>query len=321
MRSRAVVMAYVLVALVTAPAAVLMTRAALPTRASAAPPVTASESPPAPAPVTHLQAVAQPPPPGPVIGVPADPAAVQGPGYLTFFGWALLDRHTGQLTGSANRETVSNTTESMIKVWIAADYLRHQNGQPPASAVNELYQMIIHSDDIVAHKYYVINGGDASISELIGLCGLPGTHLPSLANSWSYTTMSPADAVRLGQCVATGKAAGPVWTGWLLNAMHNVQGGVADQQAHTGGGHWGIVDALPAAIAAHVSIKNGWTAQVYDHNWHINCLAVHPDWVLAIELRYPWTSPDGDWHRANNLQPGADACRLVTRQLLVTPDG
>src|SRR2546421_6298194 len=214
MRSRAVVMAYVLVALVTAPVAVLLTRAALPTRASAAPPVaTASESPPASAPVAHLEAVAQPPPPGPVIGVPADPAAVQGPGYLTFFGWALLDRHTGQLTGSANRETVSNTTESMIKVWIAADYLRHQNGQPPASAVNELYQMIIHSDDIVAHKYYVINGGDAPISELIGLGGPPGTHPPSPAHSRADTPQSPADAVRLGQCVATGKAAGPVWTG------------------------------------------------------------------------------------------------------------
>src|SRR5436190_197626 len=296
MRSRAFVVAYVLVALVTAPVAVLLTRA------SAAPAASAPSGEAPPAPVPHLQTMAQPTPPGPVIAAPADPAAVKAPGYLSYFGWALLDRHTGQLTGSTNRETGSNTTESMVKVWIAADYLRHQSGQPPAAAVNELYQMIIHSDDTIAHKYYEINGGDASITELIGLCGLRGTHRPSLADSWSYTTMSPADAVRLGACVATGKAAGPAWTAWLLKAMHNVQGGVADQQAHTGGGHWGIVDALPAAIAADVSIKNGWTAQVYDHDWHINCLAVHPGWVLAIEVRYPWTSPDDDWRNANNLQ-------------------
>jgi hypothetical protein len=181
--------------------------------------------------------------------------------------------------------------------------------------------MIIHSDDNIAHKYYVINGGDDSISELISVCGLRGTHRPMIANSWSYTTMSPADAVRMGACIASGKALSPTWTDWLLKAMRNVQGGVADQQAHTGGGHWGVVDALPAAIAANVSIKNGWTAQIYDHNWHINCLAVHPDWVLAIQVRYPWTSPNGDWHSANNLQQGADACRMVTKQLLVTPDG
>jgi hypothetical protein len=319
MRSRAVLVTYAIAALVTAPVAILATRAALPTRAAAAPPAPVAPSS-APA-AAHLQTVAQPTPPGPVIAIPADPASVKGPAYASYLGWALLDRHSGQLTGSSNRETGSNTTESMIKVWIAADYLRHQGPGAPTAAVNELYQMIIHSDDTIAHKYYGLNGGDNSITELTGLCGLRGTHRPSLANSWSYTTMSPADAVRLGQCIATGKAAGPTWTAWLLKAMHSVQGGVADQQAHTGGGHWGIVDALPAAIAADVSIKNGWTAQIYDHNWHVNCLAVHPDWVLAIQVRYPWTSPTNDWRTATNLQQGADACRMITKQLLVSPDG
>lgn len=318
MRKHAVVVAYVVAALVTAPVTVLLTRAALPTRAAAAPGAVPSSA--APAPVPHLQMVGQPVPPGPVIGVPADPAAIKAPAYASYAGWALLDRHTGTLTGSANRETGSNTTESMIKVWIAADWLRHQGAGAPQAAVDELYQMIIHSDDTIAHKYYELNGGDASIAELMKTCRLRGTHLPSLPNSWSYTTMSPADAVRLGSCIATGTAAGPTWTAWLLKAMHDVQGGVTDQQAHTGGGHWGIVDALPAALAAQVSIKNGWTAQIYDHNWHVNCLAVHPDWVLAIEVRYPWTSPDGNWQNANNLQQGADACRLITKQLLVTPN-
>jgi len=263
--------------------------------------------------------LAQPPPPPPVVGTPPDPGAVTAPGYVSFFGWALLDRRTGKLTGSTNRETVSNTTESIIKVWIAADYLRHQSA-PSSAAQDELYQMIINSDDNIAHKYFELNGADASITELITVCDLHGTKRPSLPDHWSYTTMSPADAARLGQCIATGTAAGPTWTPWLLKAMRGVRGGVADQQAHTGGGRWGIIDALPASIATDTAIKNGWTPQVYDHNWHINCLAIHPDWVLAIELRYPWASPDGNWQHARNLRPGADACRQVTRQLLVSPE-
>ena len=43
-----------------------------------------------------------------------------------FFGWALLDRTTGQVTGSTNYQTGTNTTESMIKAWIVSDYLRTQ---------------------------------------------------------------------------------------------------------------------------------------------------------------------------------------------------
>jgi hypothetical protein len=101
--------------------------------------------------------------------------------------------------------------------------------------------------------------------------------------------------------------------------MKHVRGTVDQQQVTTGGGRWGIIDGLPAALAANTSIKNGWTAQVYDHNWHINCLAINPDWVLAIELHYPWTSPDGNWQDANNLRQGADTCASVTRQLVGVP--
>ena len=83
----------------------------------------------------------------------ADPAAIKGPGYLNFFGWALLDRRTGQATGSANRETATNTTESMLKVWLAADYLRHTPA-PGGGALAELHTMIVDSDDNLALKYY-----------------------------------------------------------------------------------------------------------------------------------------------------------------------
>src|SRR4051794_31448715 len=62
---------------------------------------------------------AAPPPPNLVL--PADPATITASG-TNFFGWTLIDRHTGNSAGSANQETATSTTESMIKAWIAADY-------------------------------------------------------------------------------------------------------------------------------------------------------------------------------------------------------
>jgi hypothetical protein len=292
-----------------------VTRLVLPRAAPVA--VWTAPAAPSPSPFTgHLQIGAQQPPPPPSIHAPADPGTITGPGYLKFFGWALLDRHSGALVGSANMETATNTTESMLKVWLAADYLRH-TPSPSTAAQAELYKMIVDSDDNIALKYYALDGGDPSIRELSSLCGLHNTHAAGV-DEWSITTMTAADAVRLGNCVASGTAAGPTWTPWLLKTMREVRGRVADQRRTTGGGRWGIIDALPPGMAATTSIKNGWTAQPGDHNWHINCLAIHPDWILAVELRYPWTGPDGDWHDANNLQPGADACASVARQLLTS---
>jgi hypothetical protein len=255
---------------------------------------------------TTAQRAAQPPPPAPGVLIPGDPSTITAPG-TNFF-------------GSANRESATSTTESMIKAWITSDYLRHQGANVPAATLGELHQMVVNSDDNLADKYYALNGGDPSITELIKICGLQGTHLPSLKDNWSYTMMSPADAVRMGQCIADGRAAGAQWTDWVLTTMRQVQGSVDDQQAHTGGGRWGIIDGLPAALVAQTAIKNGWTAQVYDHNWHINCLAIHPDFVLAIELHYPWTAPDNNWEHATNLAKGAQLCASVTRQLVGVPN-
>jgi hypothetical protein len=316
MRGRALLAAYLAAAVGAAVVAVPLARFVLPSAARAALPFSDSTS---PASTPHLHLASQQAPPVPTVRAPADPAAVKGADYLNYFGWALLDRRTNTLTGSANRETGTNTVESMIKVWITADYLRHRGAKVSAATFAELTKMIVNSDDNMATKYYALDGGDKAIGELVTLCGLHNTAV-TMANRWSYVSMSPADAVRMGQCVDSGTAAGPTWTQWLLTAMHNVRGSVADQQLTTGGGHWGIIDGLPAELAAGTSIKNGWTAQIYDHNWHINCLAVHQDWVLAIELHYPWTSPDGNWQHADNLQQGADACKSVTQQLVVTPE-
>jgi hypothetical protein len=254
--------------------------------------------------------VAAPPPPTLVAG----PVSVRFEGK--FFSWALLDRETGQIFGAKNM-TATNSTESMIKVWIVSDYLRRLgNQQPPATRLQQATVAILDSNDDAAESLYNAGGRAAVIQRLIKMCGLTDTEIgemPGYEGWWSFTQMSPRDAVRMGDCIKSGKAAGPKWTGWVLDEMSKVRGTTADKDQHLtyGGGRWGIIDGLPESITdeEQVSIKNGWTILNYDGNWHLNCLAVTDQWVLAVMMRYP---------AKQGLDYGASVCASVAGQL-VTP--
>jgi hypothetical protein len=226
----------------------------------------------------------------------------------SLFGWALLDRVTGQMAGSPNSGRVTNTVESMIKPWIAADHLRRlaaDGRRPPSDSLNELFKMIVDSNDPATEKYFQIGGGDAVTRRMARTCGL--SRVMIVPTRWSETEMTPQDAARYGHCLADGRAAGPEWTAWLLDAMTKVRGDVGDgTSGAVQGGRWGIIDGLPAQHAGSVSIKNGWTS--YVDGWHVNCLAVHPDWSLAVMLRMP------------SLRSAAQACEDVA-QALVVGDG
>jgi hypothetical protein len=249
---------------------------------------------------TNLRITAQAAPPLPALA----PAPVNVPTNW-FMSWALLDRHTGNMVGSPNYTTGTNTTESMIKAWISSDYLRSLGDkQPSQQRLAELTRMIRDSDDDAAQDIYRINGGNAVIKRAITTCGLTDSTIRS--GWWSGTKVTARDAVRLGNCVADGRAAGPKWTGWVLNEMRQVRGDVSEEP---NGGHWGIVDGLPPDLAKDVSIKNGWTMLYADGQWHVNCLAIHDDWVLAVLTRYP--SQQGKAY-------GAGLCKQVTQQLVTT---
>ncbi|MFI0791679.1 serine hydrolase [Micromonospora rubida] len=249
---------------------------------------------------------------------PPPPTLAAGPVSMNFsgefFSWALMDRTTGTISGSKNLAS-TNSTESMIKSWFAADYLR-QLGDKPLSTERrkQITTAIRDSNDDAANALYAAVGKAATIKRMISTCGLTDTKsgtVPGYVGWWSFTRMSPRDAVRLGDCVADGTAAGPKWTSYLLDEMSKVRGSIKEQQLKSGGGKWGIVDGLPAEIKAQgpVSIKNGWTPLNYDGNWHVNCLAVTKKWSLAVMLRYPQKS---------GLSYGAKVCASVATQL-VTP--
>lgn len=260
----------------------------------------------------HADIGSQPAPSLARLAAPAHPASIKPPVSTSFFGWAFLDESTGVITGSANMATGTNTTESMVKPWIAADYLRQldQQGKTPTdAALSDLTKMIIHSDDVIAQKYYEADGGNAVIQRLISMCGLTNTKI--FPYWWSKTAMTPEDAVRYGQCLANGTAAGKKWTPWLLATMRHVEGRVQDQISVTmQGGHWGIIDGLPANLVPGTSIKNGFTYYA-DDGWHVNCLAINPAWVLNVMVRV----------QGNPVVPSAPAsvCQSVAQQLTITP--
>lgn len=231
-----------------------------------------------------------------------------------FFGWALRDRHTGDETGSEHWHQTTST-ESLIKVWVVGDHLRRltEAGQrPTARDLRDGRVAIRDSNNDTTQRMYVEGGGDRVVERMVETCGLRDTHIPEHGHGWwSRTEMSPRDAVRLGECVADGRAAGPEWTDWLLTQMRQVRGTTApaDQRAHEGfeGGRWGIIDGLPPRVADQVAIKNGWTRIDRTDSWHVSCLAVTDDWVLAVMMRYPAGYP---------LDYGADRCAEVASQTI-----
>jgi hypothetical protein len=248
----------------------------------------------------NLRIAAQPaPPPQPRLVA----HAVSVDAKTNFLSWALLDRQTGKISGSPNYISGTSSTESMIKAWLTADYLRLLgNKQPTTQRLAELSRMIRDSDDKAAQDIYQVSGRNTAIKRMITVCGLTET---SVVNGWwSKTQVSARDAVRLGQCVADGKAAGPKWTSWVLSEMRQVRGTVAQEP---NGGRWGIIDALPAELAKDVAIKNGWTLLYEDNDWHVSCLAIQSDWVLSVLTRYP---------AKLGKQYGADVCKQITEQLL-----
>lgn len=292
--------------------AVAVTATLVVSGATADPP-TAAPSQPASVPVVPplLPTPTPSPQPSPEPAVALDPdVEVEIDGFLA---WAALDRTEDRAVASRNAHK-TNSTESMIKVWLVADYLRRtaEAGKNPSKKqLSDARRAIRYSDDAAAERLYQAGGTNKVVERMIKLCELEDTEI--YPYWWSRTQISALDAVRLGTCIADGTAAGPEWTDWVLTEMRQVRGSTApaDQPMTDGGegGWWGIVDGLPpATLDRGVAIKNGWTRIGATGSWHLNCLAITDDWVLAVLMRYP---------AELDLDYGADRCAAVADQVIV----
>ena len=110
------------------------------------------------------------------VPVATGPVRVKVDGFLS---WALLNRRTGVISGSANLEA-TNSTESMIKIWIVSDFLRRSDEKdrdPSQRRLRHGRAAIIDSDDDAAQSLYVAGGRDAVVDRMIHKCRLSETKI------------------------------------------------------------------------------------------------------------------------------------------------
>jgi len=234
------------------------------------------------------------PPPPPPLPIAPGPVEIDTTGW---YSWAMQDTRTGEISGSDNMAQTS-TTASLIKAWIAADYLRRldEKGQEPTKArLHQVTIMVRDSDNDAASALWTQVGGSATVKRLISICKL--TDSSTHQNNWSITRLSPRDITRMGACIADGRAAGPNWTKWLLDEMRAVRGV----------GDFGIRKAFPSTERTEIAIKNGWVVREDEGTWHVNCLAIGDGWTMGVMARYP---------AGKGYEHGAKICQDVTKQLI-----
>jgi hypothetical protein len=255
---------------------------------------------PTPTPTEEPRAQDSDPPPRP------RPPDVSDPNVWASWAVLHLDVEPPHLT--VGGEPGTSTTESMIKVGIAADVLaglqqHNPPREPTAWETEQLTKMIVDSDNAAAEHFYRARGGDQLVQRLIVKCGLRETR--SKPGWWSETQMTAADAARLGACITDGRIVSPAWTAWILKRMREVRGV----------GRFGFTETRPYDHGRPLAIKNGWTLRD-DGMWHVSCLAIADWWTMAALVRYP---------AGLGLDYGAVICADVAAALapddeLVTPD-
>lgn len=267
----------------------------VPSPPTSTPPVTETDphAPPPPAravPAERSPTPSLPPPPRPT--APDNSGGDEG-GDDEFVTWAIMDLHTGAITGSPTLAQTS-TTASMIKAWLVADYLR-LHGDPGPQRRAEFSLIIRDSDNVHTQTLFEELGQEESIHRLIRLCGL--TDSSAIPQRWSNTLLSGRDTARMGACLANGTAAGEEWTEWLMEEMRLVRGL----------GDFGIRHALPPGARGGVAIKNGWVIRSDVGEYHVNCLAIGNGWSMGVLTRYP---------AHLGYEHGAEICRRLAAEHL-----
>jgi hypothetical protein len=210
--------------------------------------------------------------------------------------WSLVDTARERRVGSANSDTDLTNSESSIKAWIAADYLRVAQAEGRAATASEradIAAMVRSSDNAAAQRLYRALGGDAILRHLRSVCGV--TVSTATPGYWSLTQITAVDATRI--------------FAWVLRTAPTYPGGndlLTDLRSVDPDDAFGIKAGLPPTKT--VSLKNGWMPHSSTTGkWNVNCVAAWDDYVLAVLTRYPVDRP---------LTYGADVCRDVTAALV-----
>ena len=188
----------------------------------------------------------------------------------------VLDRHTGQLLGSTSNADAQVASESLMKMFLAAYYLRAYGGVLPAQMNSDLWYMIQVSDDDIATRYWTAN----AVPTIAAVYGMPNTiNNPSRPGYWGATHITARD-------VATflwRASQDPLVGGWLFGAMQNA----------TDYGSDGYNQNFGFNAAAGAGSKQGWGC---DSFWVGPC-AIHSvgftDTVIGAVLQTGSSSTTG----------------------------
>lgn len=247
-------------------------------------------SPPMPTPAPQASKSPEPPP---FDLSKVNPAKLVSVETQAWFSWALMDRRNGAVIGSANfHET--NRACSMIKSWIAADYLG-QKPNPSKERLADIEIMIRDSDSVSADRLMNEIKRLPSFTRMKDLCKT-ADFVPR--NTWSEAVVSAHDMCRVGDTIAKGAVANPQWTEHVLTLMRTVRRGT-----------WGVRESFPAEQHATIAIKNGWDTTMDAGTYHANCLAVSQRWVMVALTRYPLKLSAKETY-------GAEVAKSISSQLL-----
>lgn len=127
---------------------------------------------------------------------------------------AVLDRNTGQLIGNTGNIDTQVASESLVKLMIAAYYLRANGGTMPASMNNEMWDMIVRSNNAPASKYW----NNSIVPTIASAYGLTGTYNnPGRPGYWGATHVTARDMATLMWRISKD----PLVQGWIMTAMAN----------------------------------------------------------------------------------------------------
>lgn len=124
----------------------------------------------------------------------------------------VLDRGTGHTVASTANANSQVASESVMKLFIAAYYLRAYGGNLPAPMSNELWKMITQSDDGTASRYWRAD----IIPTIAAAYGMPNTaNDPTRPGYWGAARITAADMATFLRAADHDPAVRP----WLYNAM------------------------------------------------------------------------------------------------------
>lgn len=178
--------------------------------------------------------------PGPEVPIPAGMSA----------GFVVVDRRRA-ITAAACNEHRLYRSASLVKLWIALDYLESRGPQAgiPAEDRSLLESMLRSSDDDAASALWVRGDQQEIIRRAAQRLGLADTHPPEVPGIWGYTATSAADVARTYRYILD--EARPEFREFLLRAL----------RAWTRYGFDGSDQSfgVPRAASVPGAVKQGWS--------------------------------------------------------------